>query len=805
MMSSENVISPTNLIPFRILNRKNFLHQDHPKNFTLEDEYYRYWDRQALRCIEGYWGEDKDNKGNGGYRFMPPNLYFYINLTKIQVEGDEGAQPMEHPQLRDVDWYIFYALMACDGFSGFAKDDEYTSLRAVGKLQRGEKLTVADEHKLKQYENQIKKPNGEYKTYVEAREYLYKTHSKKLGRALYANECLNIILLSTRGLGKSYSVANGIIAYDYIFGRNRTLYDWKVRNSTATLLVGAAVEKKSLELLDKAVTTISTFEYGLGYCENKSIWDGKGEKGLSSGFFHRPQIGTPKTGEIYDNVPDAGKKSREENTNKIVHVTYGNGKGSAGAGFRAKCIIEEAGLLYNFKQVHNENNGTQNRETKTFYSIYIGTGGDIEKIKEIQEAFYNPSEYTMLEYDNIYDKKSDKIGMFIPAYYVKLRNKDDNGNTIMELAIRDVLEERQEKMLNGKNGVGNDSYEGHVRSYPIEPKEMFRASSGGRYGQYVSQFERRINQLDSGEWKKNISIGMLSNVDNGQVKWKEDVERKMRPIIRYGDENGKAFADDKRSAILIYEHPVKHKPKIGEGNPLYMVFYDPVKYDGKGTSIASITVWKGYDPIQPSGMQDNIVAEYHGRFPDNDDVHDIAVRLAYYYGTSVLYENNLPEFAKYVKNKYPNDWYLLLENEPILMEKGKVRGNKKTGKKGVYMEGFKIPRCETYLENWLNTKINVTQKVVNNELVSDEEYPIDKIMSYRILDELILYEREFKTEFDALSSMLLMALWRECYKENPFEIVDNKTDTKTYENIKKAYEINKKLTAMKKDVVGFDW
>lgn len=786
------------VIPFKIKNRKNFIHQEHPNTFANLDEYMSYWNREAFKCIEGYWGKDIDEKGEGGYRFMPPNLYFYINMTKIQKEGEEGAQPTEHPDLRDVEWYIFYALMACDGFSGFEKDKEVTCLRAVGKLQSGQELTVEDNYILNKYEKQIKKDNGEYKRYVEAREYLYQTHKEKLGRPLYANTCLDMILLSTRGLGKSYSIANGVIAYDYIFGRNRTLYDWKTRKSTNTLIVGSEVEKKSLELLNKATTTLSQFEFGVGYCKDKKIWDGLGEDENTCGFFHRPQLGTPKTGEITDNIPDKGKKSKENNANMIVHVSYGNGKNSAGAGYRGKCIVEECGLLKNFKAVHAENAGTMKRETKSFYSIYIGTGGDIDKIQEIQDAFYAPRAFTMLPFKNIFDNKSDEIGMFIPAYYVNARNKDENGNTIMEQAVRDVVETRKAILEGAVKSDGKGGYDGHVRSYPVVPREMFRSSEGGRYGLYVSAIEKRIEALENGLWRNKVAIGTLSPVINGMVRFNKDLKGDVKPIVRYGEEKTERFRNNLNSGLLIYEQPDKNKPEWGSGKiPLYLVVYDPVRKDGTGTSIGSILVYKNYDLTNPYGLQNNIVAEWHGRYENTYDMHEIAIRLAYYYQCSVLYESNVGEFLKYTKEKYPDTWFYIMEHTPLLQEKGKVM-RKKSREYGVYMTGERIPKAEEYYENWFTTVMNRKETIVGNEVIVEEDKVLDNIYSLRLLDEMIHYTRADKTEYDAISAAFIMAIWIECYKTIPYE-EPIKTEVKRVD-LTKENEYRKKIEMYRRNM-----
>jgi hypothetical protein len=794
-------IKPVTVIPFQIRNRSAFIHRNHPSAFDNKDEYLTYYNRQAYRSIEGFWGRDVDPETEeGGWRFMSPNLYFYVNLTKIRLEGEQGAQPTEHPDLRDVDWYISYGILACDGFSGFSDDDRYTSLRAVKKVEDNEPLTVADKVALSTYKNQITDSNGNYKKYMEAREYLYMTHDKPLGRPLYANECLNLILLSTRGLGKSYFVANGIIAYDYIFGRNRTVYDWINRVSSSSTIVGSADKTKMTELMDKAVITISSFEQGIGYCKAVREWDNIDEDDEIGGYFFQPQMGTIDKGLIHNNPTESGKKAKELNANKIAMVTYGQGRHSSGAGFRGKCIIEEAGLLKDFNHVHNENAGTQIQETKSFYSIYIGTGGDIAKIEEIQNAFYNPSAFQCLGYANEFDSISSEIGMFIPAYYVKKRNKDSHGNTIMDQAVQDVYEERLLKLTNSKGSVmSSDSYEGHVRSYPVVPREMFKRMDGGRFRSVRS--ERRLEVLETGEWSKKVSIGSLSPINNNITEWREDISRELKPIVRYGDEGR---MKDLRSAILRYEKPSPNRPRWGSGEPpMYIIAYDPVKFDNGGTSIAAIVVYKVGDKLDPGSIQNNIVAEWYGRYDDTNDIHEIAIRLSHYYSCSVLYENNINEFGKYVKIKYPDTWTNILEPEPILQEKGKFT-NKRSGKYGVLVLDTNIPNMEVYYENLMETKIGQDDKIVNNEYISVDSYVVDECLSMRILDEHGGYNRADKTRYDGISACFLIGLWVECYKAKIYRREDP-TDTDKSKIYKSYSDLSNKVSSANKANPAFNY
>ena len=102
----------------------------------LEEGYYKdYWTDHINKCLQGVWGHDyNEETKEGGYRWIPGNLFFYVNDTIIKMEESESREVICKPKLRDVEWYIFYALTVCDGFSGFELDDTYTSYKPLGKL-----------------------------------------------------------------------------------------------------------------------------------------------------------------------------------------------------------------------------------------------------------------------------------------------------------------------------------------------------------------------------------------------------------------------------------------------------------------------------------------------------------------------------------------------------------------------------------------------------------------------------------------------------------------------------------------------
>jgi hypothetical protein len=74
-----------------------------------------------------------------------------------------------------------------------------------------------------------------------------------MGRPLYTNNASNLIMMGSRGFGKSYSVGVGIVAHEFLFD-GKTVYD--PVETSAEIVVGAGDAKYSGETLDKTKIAI---------------------------------------------------------------------------------------------------------------------------------------------------------------------------------------------------------------------------------------------------------------------------------------------------------------------------------------------------------------------------------------------------------------------------------------------------------------------------------------------------------------------------------------------------------------------
>lgn len=722
----------------------DFKIDSHPEYHPDSTKFEKYWEKMEIMCLEGMWGDDS-NESNGGWRYMPGFLFYYVNFCIIDDEDDKGNTTARiKPMLRDVEWLLSYGWMTCRGFSGFEGDLNVTSHRLVKKIEDlgEESLTGKEKRILKKIEHSIKKPDGTYKDYVESRDYLYETHSHPMGKPYYYNQALNFFVLGSRGFGKSFFCGNAVIGHEYNFYGKRYFDDsYKHNPAPVEIFVGAALAAKSADLLKKFNSTQEWLK------KNHGAW-GSGKE-FVPGYFHNNSSGTLR--------PNAGDSSyrheykyQEGNTwltggtgTKIAHGVYTTENPQAAVGTRpTTMVIEEVGLLGNLLDVHASNETCQIRRTKFGSSFYIGTGGNMEKITESKIVFEDPEAYNFLSYKDIWEGRSKPIGFFLPAYYVDNDFKDEQGNTDIDEALAEELVQRKMR----EKAATSSALDGYMMARPLVPSEMFLSPTANIFPTAKLR-EREAFVMTNDIFQIEASIGKLHwGKDRKSVHWEEDVARKMKPITTM---NLDSLRGDINGAIVIYEHPPESIPNPTYRKSLYKLCYDPVKDDGGGTSLASIVVYKGFvDGPWNMGTQDDIVAEYIGRYDRVNDIHDIALKLATYFNGKVMVENNIPDFIRYCKMK---GYHHRLQISPYEAISKAIKNPSAKYEMGVNMTKQLNIHCEQLLRQWYMEDWRKTE---------DEEkqlYNLNKIRSPRLLAESIAYNRD--GNFDHISSMKLLVLW----------------------------------------------
>ena len=145
--------------------------------------------------MEGYWFEGK---------WMSPQLYFYVNLCKIEISTSKYSanKVLGSPFLRDLEWEKSYVLTEARGFSGFEGDEDITCLWEVDEINKMSDVDRRLYLATNTLPPEVYKKDGSFKMFVNPRLYLRRIHPENYGKALYYNQAKNVIDIEARGGGK---------------------------------------------------------------------------------------------------------------------------------------------------------------------------------------------------------------------------------------------------------------------------------------------------------------------------------------------------------------------------------------------------------------------------------------------------------------------------------------------------------------------------------------------------------------------------------------------------------------------------
>lgn len=677
--------------------------------------------------VEGHWHDGK---------WMPGSLYYYVNFMKISLseKGSSKGKVLARPFLRDLEWEKAYVYMEAKGFSGFLEDEEYSCYR---------ELQIPKEERLFETPKNCYKKNGEEKTYVHARDYLRKIHSKNLGKPLFDNDAQNVIDLESRGNGKSYDAA-GKISHNFLTDGATDYDDYLAglrgdapRLKTETL-VGAIDAKYSTDLLEKTETAIEQLGGAVSF----------------QGKEYRSPLHKAYSGSLY-----SGKKLIQSKVDvKIGNDWYKKGSGSmvhhktfkdnplAAAGTRnSLAILEEGMFMNNLKESLGAMKDTTYNGPRKFGVIYImGTGGGAEsgRTDESMDVFYNPEAYDCLCFDDIWEE-SGEIGLFVPYRYGLNEFKDSEGRTD-EVKSEKYIDKKRESL---KRGNDKSALNTELQNNPEAPSEAFLLS--GNSVLPVSDLKEHLNWLKSKVQTDDTVKGELGELvisEGNKVSWKPDLNGSLFSC---------GFKMDKSSntngAIRIWEHP----QYVGENNSIpygmYIAGTDPYDQDHSSTaSLGSTFIYKRF--YHAKGVYDWPVAEYTARPSTADNHHEIVRRLLLYYNATCLYENERNSLKAYFQHNH--SLHLLARQPDILKATERTTVDRTYG---IHMtDGIKT-EIELYLRDWLL------------EDAGGGKLNMHKIYSIPLIEELIYYNRD--GNFDRFISFALTILHLLQNKQNRIEAV----------------------------------
>jgi hypothetical protein len=655
----------------RINNRKNFLITEVPVLHPDSIAYTKYWKTHKKRCIEGFWGKDTAEvnirpdddmpediqQSVGNWRFMPGNLYFYVNYGTIlhQEENGPKSAPKKKikPLLRDIEWEFLYNYLEARGFSGFDGDDNVTCNRDIDRYNKG---IIEFEEISKECFNS----KGDFKEFVPAREYLRKLHDRPLGTPLYNNEARNLFVLGSRGFGKSFIVGVAILLYEIIFDGAKYYNEESIKNPyKVEVFVGAAIAAKSADLLSKTKEAMLNLPGAFG----------EGTKKYTPSPFYKQMSGTLAP----NNMKNAWRHEYEKKEggtwvtkgtgSNIKHGVYTIENPEAAAGTRPGVMaIEEVGLMGNVLTVTGSNTACQMEGTWKFgTAIYIGTGGNVDKIQESEIIFRDPSGFDFLEFDDIWEG-TGKIGWFVPSYYALNQYKDENGNTNLEKAKAFRERVRAEK----KKSKDPSALSLEMMNYPIIPSEMFLNAKGALFPQatlksHLGDITSKPHKYANAHYYVDLEFS-----DTGEIK----IIHKDRSTL----ETKFPVTDNKNKpgVIEIFEMPKKdNNGTVFKGR--YIQATDTYDDDESVTNSLGSTMVLDL-------WTDRIVCEYTGR-RSTKEFYEIVRKIGIFYNSSNNYENNKKGLYAYFETK--KSLNLLCDTPEILKDVEDITiskiGNKRKG------------------------------------------------------------------------------------------------------------------------------
>lgn len=720
----------------KINNRKNFLISSVPKLHPQSMGYVTYWKRHKRRMVEGFWSKDDANievnvdedlskdilSTEGGWRFMPGNLYFYVNFGIILHRPDDApkSSPKKkiRPLLRDIDWELFYNLLEARGFSGFKDDDVYTcNLDLTSKTFKGK------------YDKSCYNKEGKLKEYINPRDYLRKLHNKPLGIPLYQNMAQDFFWFACRGIGKSFSVGVGVTLHELITDGAKE-YTEETRHNPAKveIFVGAALSSKSADLLAK---TRQGMENLPGDWEDGGVYTPSPLAKTMSGGLGPNNMKKPWSN-LYDKKIGGTWKTCGSGSN-IKHGIYTTENPEAAAGGRYSiAVVEEWGLLGNSLTVHGSNTATMmDFPWKFGTGIWIGTGGNVEKIQEGEVMFRDPRGFDALAFDDEWEGTGE-IGWFTPAYYGMNDFKDENGNTDVEAAM-EFINARRELKARSKDPSALSL---EMMNYPIVPSEMFLNAKGAMFPQ--AELKAHLANVTSRpkDYENSHYHGELVWDSDGQLQWKTTSANKLERQYPIKDNK------DRPGVIEIIEMPKKSAEGVVIPNR-YLQGTDTYDDDeSKTTSLGSTFIFDSWT--------DRIVAEYTGR-RGTKDFYEITRKLNIFYKAVHNYEQNKKGLYTYYDQK--NSTHLLCDTPESLRDVADITiskvGNKR---KGTYASGPINAYGLRLILDWL-----LTPAYGENE--DSERLNLHTIHNEGLIRELMSFNSD--GNFDRVSAMIMVMIIKE--------------------------------------------
>lgn len=442
----------------------------------------------------------------------------------------------------------------------------------------------------------------------------------------------------------------------------------------------------------------------------------------------------------YKVTDEFGKQTEQGYLSSIVGITLKNDPERI-RGTRGKLVLwEEGGKFPDLLDAWRIEQPSVETDDGVAFGLMIafGTGGTIgASFEGLKELFYKPNANNVLAFHNIWDdgRENTECGFFVPAYS-NLESFDDDGNqrfmdkdgnSLKELAIQNLIEQRN-KIKDG--GASQQSIDRFISERPMKPAEAVL-----ELGKNIFPRKLLMDQLTRIRTNKKLQ-SMKHIVDlewdgNGQVK---ATEKPSGDITNYPLKKG----DKPHGSVVIWEYPV-NDPPLG----LYIGGCDPYDHDDSFTnSLGSTFIFKRVRAGE--AWTDVIVAEYSGRPDTAEEYYENVRKLLTFYNARLLFENERKGIYPYFTNKHCD---YLLADQPDKIISEVFKDSKVQRRKGCHMTKQIRAYGEGLILEWLLDEF-------------EEGHPnVERVYSEPLIEELI--ENDGVRNVDRVIALCMVMIYRE--------------------------------------------
>jgi len=363
--------------------------------------------------------------------------------------------------------------------------------------------------------------------------------------------------------------------------------------------------------------------------------------------------------------------------------------------------------------------------------VAFGTGGtEGEGFEGLNELFYNPEAYDLLEFENTWSESSfgTKCGYFCPIYKILEGFIDEDGNSLEEEAKEFELGEREKK----RKGADPKSYDSYLAENPWTPEEATLQVSGNLFN--LAMIKAQKDRVKVHNLERLGTAGDLVKMPDGSVKFELNGDN--LPINRFPHK----AKDNIKGTVVIYEAPFRTAGRVPDF--LYFLCHDPYAHDkSSSNSLGACYVIKR--PNNVSQPDDMIVASYVGRPNTQDDFNSNMFLLAEYYNAKIGFENDRGDVIGYAK-RYRK--LHMLQEEFQMLEKKELQSKTVNRNFGMHMTDARKRQGEIYIRDWLETPRG---KGTDGEYVLN----VHRIYDMALLDELLKFNQT--GNFDRVMALMV--------------------------------------------------